>query len=292
MFIRELNVLDEDLTKDIKELIAACNMHDGFKGMLSLDTSFNFNQEMNCIFVMYDGSRLVSALTLFAPGSEEAEVTAMTLPEYRGRGCFDSLVQRAETELVRHAVPDILFVCEERAAAGKAAMAGLKAMYEFTEYTMKYNHSMDKAIREYDYRMKLQEAGMQDIPSLIEIGMSAFNDSYEGAQSMALAALNSPNRQVFLGEVDGLHVAMGVAAAGEESTCIHGLGVMPEQQGKGFGKEMLYAIIKRLLEQDVREISLEVNSENDIALRLYTSSGFEVQNAWEYYRKPVQGVRR
>lgn len=287
MFIKELNRLDENLYDEIKDLILRCNKHDGLNEMVSLDTSLNFNREMNTIFLMYDDNKLVSILTLFVPGNKEGEVTAMTLPEYRGKGCFGELVKRAEAELKKYGVPDILFLCEEKSAHGKAAISMQEAKYEFTEYLLKYNHTLDEQVKNYEYKVKLHKASLEDLESIIKISMAAFGDSYEGAKSLATGMLNADNREFYLGEIQGEFIAMGVTAKEEGGASINGLGVSPEHQGKGYGKEMLYSIIKKLGEQGIDNINIEVESENSNAFQLYKNSGFEVESAWQYYRKVI-----
>lgn len=291
MIIKEFNMLNDETISEIKNLVSACNKHDGLNGMIELDASLNLNKEMKTIFMMYDDHKLVSALTLFVPGSKEGEVSAMTISEYRAKGCFTQLVKRAEAELKKYGVNEILFLCEAKSTHGKAAIAKQKAHYEFTEYLLRYNHSLDKKVKDYKYRIKLYTATLDDLESIIKISMAAFGDSYEGAKSLATGMLNADNRQFFLGEIDGEFVAMGVAAKEaakeDEGTSIHGLGVLPEHQGKGYGKEMLYSIINKLAEQRVENINIEVESENLNAFQLYKNSGFEVESAWEYYRKVI-----
>lgn len=288
MIIKEFNQTNEGLSQQIKELVEVCNRHDGIEGELGLDTSFNFNPEMNTIFVMYQEEKLVSALTIFAPSCEEGEISAMTLPEYRGKGCFTELVKRAEAELKKYQVPDILFVCEGRSEIGKEAIGKQQGKYDFTEYSLYYNHSLDEKIKAFEYKTQLHKAGFEDIEGIIKISMAVFDDSYEGAKTLAIGALKAENRQFFLAEAEGQLVAMGAAANLEDYTSIHGLGVLPEHQGKGYGREILYSIIKKLLEQKVQRIGLEVESQNDRAYRLYRDTGFEVESSWEYYRRPVK----
>lgn len=286
--IKEYNEVNQNILKEVEELIAACNAHDGIKGMVPMDTSFNFNKEMNTIFLRYEDEKLVSALTIFAPGKNEAEIYTMTLPQYRQKGYFKELVRTAEKELKKYSVPDIIFVCEERSAAGKAAIERQVAAYDFTEYTLSYNHSLDKEFSQYEYRLEFHRADETHIEDIAKVSMSAFGDSYEGAKAIATNILNAVNRKMFLGKIDGQYVAMGVVAADNGSNSIHGLGVLAEQQGKGYGKEMLYAILKDLIEHNEEKISLEVDSENQNAFQLYKKTGFEVKSAWEYYRRAVK----
>lgn len=287
MIIKEYCKLSDETIGEIKRLVSTCNDHDGLNGMMELDTSFNFNKEMKTVFMMYDDNKLVSALTLFVPGNKEGEVSAMTISEYRTKGCFTELVKRAEEELKKYGIKEILFLCEAKSTHGKAAILKQKAQYEFTEYLLKYNHSLDKKIKDYEYRVKLYTATLADLENIIKISVAAFGDSYEGAKSLATGMLNADNRQFFLGEIGGEFVAMGVAAKGDEGTSIHGLGVLPEHQGKGYGKEMLYSILNKLAEQDEQSINIEVESQNSNAFQLYKNSGFEIESAWEYYRKVI-----
>ena len=143
LLIKEFNKLNDEVISEIRELVSACNNHDGLNGMMELNTSFNLNKEMKTVFMMYDDNKLVSALTLFVPGDKEGEVSAMTISEYRAKGCFTELVKRAEAELKKYGVNEVLFLCEAKSTHGKAAIAKQNAHYEFTEYLLKYNHSID-----------------------------------------------------------------------------------------------------------------------------------------------------
>jgi ribosomal protein S18 acetylase RimI-like enzyme len=288
LLIKELNKLDENTTREIKELVTQCNNHDGINGMVCLDTSLNFNREMNSIFMLYEKNKLASVLTMFLPGNKEAEVSAMTLPEYRLKGYFSELVKRAEAEIKKYNIPEMLFLCEDASSHGKAAIAKQRARYEFTEYQLKYNHSLDTKVKDYEYRIKLHKASLADLESIIKISMAAFGDSYEGAKELATGMLKAKNREFFLGEIQGEFIAMGVTAKEEEDISIHGLGVLPEHQGKGYGREMLYSIINKLIEQETGSINIDVDSENSNAFQLYKNSGFEVENAWGYYRRAIK----
>lgn len=288
MLIKELNRLNENVTREISELVAECNNYDGIENIIELDKTINFNHEMNTIFMLYENNKLVSVLSLFVPGRNEAEVTAMTLPEYRSKGYFSELVKRAEAEIKKYGVPDLLFVCNSDSDKGKKVIDKLKCQYAFTEYFLKYNHSLDQLINTYNFRLKLHKAGFEDMESLVKINMGAFNDSYEGAKSIAEGNLNADNRQLYLGNIEGEFVAKGAICFEDGNASIHGLGVLPEYQGKGYGKEMLYALINNIIEYKVKDICIEVESKNDNAFQLYKNTGFEVESAWEYYRKVLE----
>lgn len=287
MQVKELNHVNEALVKEAMELMAICNKHDNLSGFLSLNSTLKFYKEMNTTFMLYEENRLVSILSLFVPSNVEAEVTACTHPEFRKRGYFKELVKRAETEMKKYAIPDILFVCDKNSVHGKAAIDQQNAGYDFTEYSLKYDHSMDDIITGFDYKLELRQATMEDIEKIIEISMTSFHDSYESAKSYATDILNSATRHLYIGSMDGEHVGMGSASYHEESSSINGLGVLPNQQGKGYGRELLYGIMKELLKKNIQNIILDVNSTNENAFQLYRKSGFEIESAYDYYRRPV-----
>jgi len=58
---------------------------------------------------------------------------------------------------------------------------------------------------------------------------------------------------------------------------------MPEHQGRSYGRQALALAIQTALEHNRTNIELEVACENNHALRLYQSCGFEVIRANDYY---------
>ena len=64
---------------------------------------------------------------------------------------------------------------------------------------------------------------------------------------------------------------------------ISGLGVLPEHRRRGYGRAMLRLAVASLAAQRPGTIALEVATENDGALSLYRSCGFEVVTGYDYY---------
>lgn len=68
---------------------------------------------------------------------------------------------------------------------------------------------------------------------------------------------------------------------------IFGFGIDEKFRGKGYGKQILNLIINKLISEGKRNITLEVDSNNEIAFNLYKKTGFETDVAFQYYRKRV-----
>jgi ribosomal protein S18 acetylase RimI-like enzyme len=71
---------------------------------------------------------------------------------------------------------------------------------------------------------------------------------------------------------------------------ICGFNIAPAHQGKGFGRYLLYLILQRLTPTADETITLEVDSTNQPAYRLYTTSGFVVQSQADYFCVGINGL--
>ncbi|WP_420488693.1 GNAT family N-acetyltransferase [Paenibacillus arenosi] len=64
---------------------------------------------------------------------------------------------------------------------------------------------------------------------------------------------------------------------------IHDFCVLPSQQGKGFGLDMLIQMVRRLLIEQCTVIRLSVVTDNKRALQLYQHAGFTITSEFQYY---------
>ncbi len=70
---------------------------------------------------------------------------------------------------------------------------------------------------------------------------------------------------------------------------IHAIGVAPDRQGQGIGRQLLRWGIQRLRGQGVGEVRLSVNGRNQGALGLYRSEGFAPWRTRERWARQVAG---
>lgn len=76
------------------------------------------------------------------------------------------------------------------------------------------------------------------------------------------------------------------AKSGEKGR-IYMLGVDPDHRGKGVGKKVLLAGLRHLRNKGIKIVEITVDSENEAALALYRSVGFEVWSASLWYEKEL-----
>lgn len=125
---------------------------------------------------------------------------------------------------------------------------------------------------------------MPTVEVVAAISQKVFGDTYENAKSLIINSLNGNDRIQYVAKLDGVIIGMGAVSFDHNESLIYGLGILPEHQGNGYGREMLTLIILELTDKGVSKITLEVESRNDNAFHLYQKCGFVVETAFNYYK--------
>lgn len=287
MYIKSLNRLDPISEKEMKEVYLCCKEHDKLKGNLYLDGSVNFDQGIKYLYLLYEENKLVSFLFMFIPTREEAEISAYTLPDYRRRGYFKRLLSEAVEELKRYDIKDVLFVCENQSLSGKEIIDSLGADYDFTEYYMKFDKTSNVLDKSNEFRTQFYLPERSDIKRLAYVSAQVFEEDCVDEEEFITNCFNSTNRKNYATVLGDQIIGIGSGYFGYEEVAIYGLGILPEFQGKGYGRELILHIVKHLLENGHDNITIEVESKNTPAFNLYKSSGFIIETAFDYYRKPI-----
>jgi mycothiol synthase len=91
---------------------------------------------------------------------------------------------------------------------------------------------------------------------------------------------------------DGAMVGFSVASVDRKhdppTGTINLLGVRREFRGRGLGRFLLIKGIERLQSLDVEQIELAVEAENEQAMRLYRSVGFEPVEEWQQWMRRAE----
>lgn len=287
MIIKELKTLNKNIIDEIRLVEAKCKEYDNSKMDIYLDNEFNFNKDIKSIFLMYENEKLISLLSMFIPTREEAEISAYTLPSYRGKGCFKHLFNAAIDELKKYKINDILLTCESSYKIGSEIINKLGGKYDFSEYVMRLNvekFSFDKN----KCLSKLCIPVIEDVEILTDISQKTFKENYEDAKSMLKNTFESKDRKQYALKLENEFVGIGSTSFDGTETSIYGLGILPKYQGRGLGKELLLWILNDLIQKGKKNITLEVDSSNKKAFNLYKKNCFEVEIAIDYYRMKLR----
>ena len=277
-------VLTSKQVEDILQLYALCNAEDSTSYTFDPEDDFRKGDEVN-IFGLYEGDRLIAALTIFAPTQREAEITALTLPWKRRSGCFRSLMGYALKEIQRRGIPSLLLVCDAGSEDGLGTISGMGAAYEYSEYLMAYRAGQTPVSRE---DVTVSEAVPSEKERLAYINHAAFSSDLTEARSIIDEFLHSTRRRLYTIRFNEDIVGMIGIYDETSREYIYGFCIAPEYQHKGIGSHALTEAVRTCSHAE-KEIALEVQAGNRHALRVYERAGFAVQAEFRYYRMGLQG---
>lgn len=286
MKIKACKNLDDRTLKQILEIVKVCKNHDKLSGNIFLDTTDNFNQNINSYFLLYKGNILISFLTMLIPTQQEAEISAFTLPAYRRNGYFAHLLAKAVIELNKYKVLDMLFVCERQSYSGKKVIASLNAQLSFTEYIMKLKRSDYVSFQVF--RLALKRADLRDLAKIAETSMNIFAEPYHEAKSRVEDCFDSVLREQYIAVADNKIIGLCSINLEEDEVSIYALGIVPDYRGQGYGKELLCLMVDNLIRRGVSHIRLMVNCDNIQAITIYRKYGFRIAATIEYHKKKVE----
>lgn len=128
-----------------------------------------------------------------------------------------------------------------------------------------------------DPSVVLRAATLEDVHSVRALLESAFGGV------MGLDDAGEPHPEMLVAERDGQVIATLRITDETDTRGIYGFVVDPNVRGQGIGRDILRRVCAGALGNGASAVHLEVETENDRALGLYTSVGFELQTTEDYY---------
>ena len=123
----------------------------------------------------------------------------------------------------------------------------------------------------------LRLATQADVPALQEIVAAAFG---EEKRELPLDRVGDTTYVIARDGVTFGHIRLSVHG---DWGGVYGFAVDPSQQGKGIGRDVLARVSRMMRDAGQSRVTLEVETENDSALHLYTSTGFVREAGEEYW---------
>jgi ribosomal protein S18 acetylase RimI-like enzyme len=268
----------------VDRLVRACAVGDGIAPPFFLGAPVH-NHELITSFGVVEGGRLTGFAHL--PDDAEPEVCIAVHPEHRQRRIASALLAAVRAESTRRGLSEIILVTNAASTAGTAFVCSTAATFDFAEYQLVLERAMTPGARRHPGLM-LRLAEPDETETLARICAAAFGDDVveETRRSIALRT-QEPNRRFFLGVLDDEPIGLLRTGAWPDGADITSFGVLPEYQGRGYGRQLLSDAVARLQGEGWNRISIEVETENANALSLYQSCGFGVTARIDYYRMIV-----
>lgn len=247
----------------------------------------NFNE-----FMYFNGEQLIGYIGICAFGGTSAplEITGMVHPEYRRQGIFSRLNELVIAECRRRNVGSVLVLCDNKSVPGQKFLERIGAKYNYSEFEMYLHHECYELIEKQRNDIRFRKATNSDACEIARQNNIYFGDCLEdeneGVLSKSILLPEDEERcgmSIYLVEKDDciigkVHLQLINGIGG-----IYGLGVLPENRGKGFGRAILLNAIEKLKDAKAEKIMLQVAAENATALSLYKSCGFKETSVMDYF---------
>ncbi|MCE5235477.1 MAG: GNAT family N-acetyltransferase [Clostridiaceae bacterium] len=293
--IKCLAGLDREDYEQVLRLERECERADKIAFKLELDYKKNAYEhaprgqsgELNDFIAFADG-QAVGYIGLCDFGGPDAlpEVTGMVHPNYRRRGIFSALHAYASGELARRGRKNALLLCDRRSANGHAFLERIGSAYKSCEVEMYLDQSATLRDADEPLGISLRKAVNADAGELRRMDAIFWNEPEPPAEDAKRLPEEEEKRGVtaYLAQKDGAIVGKINLQQSESGVSgIYGFGVLKEHRGKGYGRAILLTALKKLKEAGAKDVLLQVVPENERALNLYKSCGFQETSVMDYY---------
>ncbi|MBA3945951.1 MAG: GNAT family N-acetyltransferase [Herpetosiphonaceae bacterium] len=266
----------------IHALADACNRHDGLDLKLNWDMLEERPGTDTDDFLFHQDGALIGYLGLYGFGRPILELNGMVHPDHRREGIFSQLYAAARVEAIARSIESLLFICEPSSSGGQAFVRNLGAQYVFSEHKMVIPHPQRLVTGTSPIQLEQVEAPTAQVAASIHA--RAFDHPMQRSQHWIEQYIQQPSRRAYLARLDTEPIGVIAVQSMPEERFIYGFGVLAEQRGRGYGRQILATTINILVDQCDLPIMLEVETDNQRALGLYESCGFQQAATYEYWR--------
>jgi ribosomal protein S18 acetylase RimI-like enzyme len=223
--------------------------------------------------------RLVGFVGFDHHGGPAVELVGAVDPAVRGRGIGTALLSAALDVCRSGEFDEALLIVPRPSAAGRYLATTLTAPLHHSEHALRLTATPAPAPQ--DPRTTLRDATTDDLGDLAALLRSAF-----GVAPTHLEQSLTSGRTLVV-ERDGRPVGTVRLHRDGTSGGVYGFVVHPDQQGRGIGRDVLRRVCREFFADGATSVGLEVAVDNDRALGLYTSVGFEPVTTEDYYALPL-----
>jgi ribosomal protein S18 acetylase RimI-like enzyme len=223
----------------------------------------------------WEDDRLLGFLGIYGFNWRHLELTGMVDPDARRRGIATALLAAALPVCREQNKDRLLMVVPRTSPGGRGFALGAGMTYEHSEHALTLRRRPDGTAGS---EISLRTASTGDIPSLAELYLDGFGDAHVDP-----ARLDGERSRTLMIELAGETVGTLALALEGERSAIYGFVLGARQRGMGIGREVLRRVCQEQFDHGAERVDLEVEVENDRALGLYTSVGFEPVITEDYY---------
>ena len=232
-------------------------------------------------FLCMEGEHLVGYIGICNFGNMPIEVNGMVAPDYRRKGIFSKLFDYVCVEWHQLDNQGMLLLTNKDEPSGQGFVNHQNGDYSHTEYEMILDLNKYQDIFKENITLRL--AKNQDVQEIAY--QNSLYNFCDYDEALTLKPEVEAERGMFIYMAIHQHKIVGKVHIQIDggSGGIFGLGVVPSYRKRGFGRIILQRAIDLILDKSIKHIYLQVEASNQNALDLYTSSGFHIVSAMDYF---------
>jgi ribosomal protein S18 acetylase RimI-like enzyme len=273
--------LSDSTLDQIRSLETRCIAVDGGRLKLEYGTLRSRPAELVNDVLWWDGSVLVGFVGLYCHDGRNAEITGMVDPSVRRRGIATSLLNAALAIRDERAYVAALLVVPRNSEGGLGLARQRGAILDHSEHALVLNGPASQvSVRaNTDHEIVLRNAAVGDSYDVGRILSDAFGYVHTGVEDL----ITEERSQTVVVETNGTVVGTVRLTREAETGGVYGFAIDPTFQGRGIGREVLRRVCNQMRDEGATRIGLEVATQNEKALGLYTSIGFMPVATEDYF---------
>ena len=224
----------------------------------------------------WDGDQLLGFLGIYAHAAPTLELAGMVDPAARRRGIGTALLDAGHRLCRERAHDAVLLVVPRPSDAGRSLALRRGAGHDHSEHALQLPG--EPAEVPADPTITVREAAPDDRAALREILRLGFG--WEPPES------SDRDPSALVVERDGRPIGTARLHLDGDRAGVYGFAIHPGHQGRGIGRDVLHRLCRMARANGATTVELEVATDNDRALNLYTSVGFRPVTTEDYYALP------
>jgi ribosomal protein S18 acetylase RimI-like enzyme len=226
----------------------------------------------------WEAQQLLGFIGLYVFGGASAvELAGMVDPAVRRRGIATALLDAALPVCRDRGYTKVLLVTPRNAAGGREFALARGAVLDHSEHALVLRGAPSSGLT--DPAITLRRATPGDAEVVARQLEMAF-----GRRPIDLdKRFAAPEERTLLVERDGVAIGTVRLTRDRVTGGIYGFAIDPSWRGRGVGRDVLRRCCLKLLGEGAQQVQLEVAVDNERALGLYTSVGFQRVMTEDYY---------
>jgi len=277
-------ILSEAEANAIEQLITLCNNYEGLHMRLDVGALRQRPGNETNDFLYYEHGILVGYLFVEGWGSRDRELVGMVHPDFRRGGIYSSLLAAAKEECQQRNAQKLILVCEHFSKSGLAFVNSIGARHEYSEHEMVLGTFRERRNNSED--LHIRQANSSDLEAIVSI-LATDSGNVESVQKWVRKLLEEPTSCFYLATLDEKPLGCLRLDYMSDQVGIYAFEVRLGYRGLGYGRQFLEEAIRIIRSESRKRIMLDVETDNDNAIGLYLSCGFEIKTTYDYFELSI-----